>query len=549
MSNVRTLFRRAAVLLAVLAALAVCTLAADYTADTPEAFYDVLEQSLRAQDDLFSIAYTGNRAALERENHGELGPTLRAMSAQSEDGPDNADYPALNIADGQMGWLENAYYFEISYLAAQDQIDEVSRRAAEIVGSFDLAEEDDYTKVKLLYEYICTHYTYDETLTKFSAYDGLTTGSMVCQGYALLTYKVMWNAGIPCRIVTGVSSGQNHAWNIVKLDGKWYNLDTTWDAAAEIGGVMRWDYFLKNTEDFAGHFRFEPYETAKYHKAHPMADESLELPRVTMTVNGGEVVNLIVRAGVEVQLEAVLPEGMDSEVQWSSTNPDAISVKADGRLIANGLGETVITAVVTGNRGVISAQVPTQAVDLRTASPWAYETVTEYYLAQMLPYTLCSDFQTGITRAELARLCYQYILQQQGWGSMLLNNPYEDITESPDALAILCVRSIGLMEGTSETTFSPNAVVTREQAAKVLVRLMEFLDDAIYQGTGTEDYADADQVSQWAAPYVAAATEAGVLEGSGAQFRPQSPMTREQMVLALYRVYAARADRQTAEAA
>ena len=50
---------------------------------------------------------------------------------------------------------------------------------------------------------------------------------------------------------------------------------------------------------------------------------------------------------------------------------------------------------------------------------------------------------------------------------MLLNNPYEDIEESPDALAILRVRSIGLMEGTSETTFSPNAVVTREQAARL----------------------------------------------------------------------------------
>ena len=239
MPKLKTFLRRAALLLALTAALAVCALAADATASTPEQFYTALEQNLRAQNSLFSIAYSGDRADLNVPETYALGPMLRVMSARSGDGADNADYPALNVSDGQVGWLDGAYYFEIEYLATQAEIDEVSRRAQEIVDSFDLDGEDDYTKAKLLYEYICTHYTYDETLTKFSAYDGLTTGSMVCQGYALLTYKVMWDAGIPCRIVTGTSAMQNHAWNIVKLDGKWYNLDTTWDAASEIGGVMR----------------------------------------------------------------------------------------------------------------------------------------------------------------------------------------------------------------------------------------------------------------------------------------------------------------------
>lgn len=539
MPGLRSVLRRTALLLVLLAVLTAGVLAAEdaaSTASTPEAFFEILEQRIRAQEENFSIAYEGDRTELGIPDKNGLGSTLRTMSARSACSADNADYPALNIADGQMGWLAGAYYFDLEYLATQEEIDEVSRRAAEIVDSFDLSGEDDYTKIKLLYEYIGTHYTYDDTLTKFSAYDGLTTGSMVCQGYALLTYKVMWNAGIPCRIVTGTSSLQNHAWNIVKLNGKWYNLDVTWDAADEVGGIMSWDYFLKSMEEFDGHSRFTPYETDAYHAMHPMAKKSVELPKVTMVVNGDELVSLIIRAGVEVQLEAILPEGMDSEIQWESSTPDLITVSADGRLMANGLGSTVITASVVGDRGIISAQVSAQSVDLRTASPWAFETVTEYYLNQLLPVSMCSDFQQGITRGELARLCYQFVLHQRGWDAMILKNPYDDIGDSEDALEILRARSVGLMEGTSKTTFSPDRIVTREQAAKVLIRLLEYLEGAPYQGSGEPDYDDAAQVSEWAKPFVSAATEAGILEGTGGSFRPQQQMTREQMITALYRV-------------
>ena len=542
MNTCTKLLRRLALILALAALLTAGVLAADAEADSPEEFYAALETFLRAQDDNFSIAYTGDRAALELPGDSALGACLRNMSARSADGPDNADYPALNVAEGQMGFLGGAYYFDIEYLATQAEIDEVVRRAGEIVDSFDLDGEDDYTKVKLLYEYICTHYTYDDTLTKFSAYDGLTTGSMVCQGYALLTYEVMWSAGIPCRIVTGTSRQQNHAWNIVELDGVWYNLDTTWDAAAEIGGIMSWDYFLRSEADFGGHTRFQPYTTEAYHKAHPMAEESMALPQVTVVFNGGRVGNLVIRAGVEVQLEAQLPEGMDSELQWVSSDPELVQVTADGRVTASGLGTAVLTVSVEGNRGVISAQVPAQVVDLRVASPWAYQEVLDYYLAQLLPVSLCEDFQTPITRGELAQALYQFVLKTQGWGTMVIDNPFTDIAASPDLLAILRCYSIGLMEGTSESTFSPDAPVTREQAAVVLARLTALLDGAEPE-TYPVFYTDAAEIRSWALDSVGAMTSAGVLRGlDDGSFAPRASMTREQMIAALYRVYSPRAE-------
>ena len=548
METCKRFLRRAVLLLAVLTALIVAAAAADASAANADEFYKALETALKAQTSNFSIAYTGDKTDLGLPEDDALGQALRTMSARSPDGPDNADYPALNVEDGQMGWLDGAYYFDIDYLATQPEIDEVSRRAQEIVDSFDLSQEDDYTKVKLLYEYICTHYTYDNTLTKFSAYDGLTTGSMVCQGYALLTYKVMWSAGIPCRIITGVSQQENHAWNIVKLNGVWYDLDTTWDAADEIGGVMRWDYFLKSEDDFVGHTRFDPYTTNDYNRAHPMARKSMELPKVTVVVNGGNVANLVVRAGLEVQLEAQPPQGMDSEIQWSSSNPDLVTVTADGRVTANGLGNVVLTATVDGNRGVISARIPTQIVDLRSASAWAYQDVTDFYLAQLLPVTLCSDYQQGITRAELARLCYQFVLHVRGWDSMILTTSFTDVADSPDFLEILRCESIGLMNGTSETAFSPDNVVTREQAATVLFRLSAYLNGET-PDTAPLTYADADEIAAWATNAVGAMSAQGVLQGDDTGvFAPDREMTREQMFVALWRLYGT-LDLDTAEAA
>lgn len=543
MKQYKTALRRLALLVCVLAALTAAALAADYTADSPKALYDAMEQALRVQKGTFSVAYTGNAEAdglLPSNGSPSLGLLLRQMSAQSPDGPDNADYPSLNVNDGKAGFLNGAFYFEIEYLATPAELDEVSRRAKEIVAGIDLSRETDYTKVKLLYEYLCTHYVYDDSLTKFSAYDGLTTGSMVCQGYALLAYRVMWEAGIPCRIITGTSGGENHAWNIVKLDGRWYNLDATWDAAPEIGGVMSWTYFLKSPTDFRDHTRFSPYTTDSFEADHPMSQTSWVLPEIKLTVNGDSVGSLVLRKGVEVQLEAKLPQGvLPGDIQWICEDPALVTVTADGRMVASTLGATRVTVQLQGNRGVISAQLPVQAVDLTTASGWAFDTVTSYYLNQLLPPALCTGFQQPITREQLAVLLDHFVIKTAGYPSFSYRNTFDDIDTLDSVWAISNCVAIHLMDGMSATKFGPQQTVTREQAAKVLVRLAEFLDEETYVGKGTvSGYADAADIRDWAAPFVAAATELKLIQGVDGQFQPKRTMTLEQMIIAMDRVYA-----------
>ena len=65
---------------------------------------------------------------------------------------------------------------------------------------------------------------------------------------------------IPCVIVAGEGtnsegSTENHAWNYVELDGKWYAIDCTWDDPIIIGGgklsnSAKYKYFLKGESEF-----------------------------------------------------------------------------------------------------------------------------------------------------------------------------------------------------------------------------------------------------------------------------------------------------------
>ena len=89
---------------------------------------------------------------------------------------------------------------------------------------------------------------------------------------------MMFNeAEIPCRIIIGTANGGNHAWNIVKVDEKWYNIDLTCDDPISPDGkpVLTYNYFLKNDTDFKNHIRDTDFKTKSFLKTYPIAKISL----------------------------------------------------------------------------------------------------------------------------------------------------------------------------------------------------------------------------------------------------------------------------------
>lgn len=136
----------------------------------------------------------------------------------------------------------------------------------------------DYEKVRAVHDYICENVEYDAIHQsslyhlKSTAYAALERGTAACQGYSVLFYRLMRECGIPCRVVTGIGDYEGktefHAWNIVKLGDKYYNVDTTWDSRLESD-----DYFLRGESGFSGHTRGTEFETEEFCSTYPMSEE------------------------------------------------------------------------------------------------------------------------------------------------------------------------------------------------------------------------------------------------------------------------------------
>lgn len=128
---------------------------------------------------------------------------------------------AYNTKDGVSTTLN------MKYLCTKEQEEYIESELKSIVSSLITEDMSDYDKVKYINDYIIDRYEYDYDLNSISVYSALTTSLAVCQGYSMTAYKMLNYAGIENRIVVGTARGIPHSWNLVKIDGQWYQLDVT----------------------------------------------------------------------------------------------------------------------------------------------------------------------------------------------------------------------------------------------------------------------------------------------------------------------------------
>lgn len=119
--------------------------------------------------------------------------------------------------------------FEVKYFTTKTQEDIVDKKINEILKDLKTSSMSEDEKAKVIHDYIVNNVSYDKTLSKNTAYDALFNKSSVCQGYALLAYKMLNAAGIETNIIEGTAGGGAHVWNMVKIRNKWYHIDCTWN--------------------------------------------------------------------------------------------------------------------------------------------------------------------------------------------------------------------------------------------------------------------------------------------------------------------------------
>ncbi len=174
-----------------------------------------------------------------------------------------------------------SYDIEIipNYYTTPEQEEKVTEKINDILKSFSFnSKTTDYEKFTAIYNYVFATVEYDRVHKnngynhlKTTAYSALFYKRAVCQGYAVLMYRMLRESGIDSRVITGTAQYEDgeeyHAWNIVKLGGVYYNFDITWDKQSEES-----DYFLKCDSGFEAHVRDEMFSTVEFYERYPMAD-------------------------------------------------------------------------------------------------------------------------------------------------------------------------------------------------------------------------------------------------------------------------------------
>ena len=167
-------------------------------------------------------------------------------------------------------------------------------------------------------------------------------------------------------------------------------------------------------------------------------------------------------------------------------------------------------------------------------SDWFYEDVAFAYENGLFAGTSDTTFSpnASMTRAMLVTVLYRLEGQpavngRSGFSDVQYNGYYED--------AVTWAADNGIVNGTSTTTFSPNANVTREQMAAILYRYAQYKKYNTAASSGLNGFTDHASVSGYAAASLEWAVAEKLVNGSAGKLMPTGNATRAQVAAILHR--------------
>lgn len=162
------------------------------------------------------------------------------------------------------------------------------------------------------------------------------------------------------------------------------------------------------------------------------------------------------------------------------------------------------------------------------SSDWATAEIEKAQDMNLIPKCFIDeDLTKGITRAEFAHIAVIAYEAFANTNAMpLICNPFVDTSD----IEVLKAYNVGIVTGTSATTFEPDNLLNREQAATMLTRAYKSATlDYMIDYDKSITFADDEQISDWAKVSVYFMSANGIINGIGEnKFAPNNSTTNEQ---------------------
>lgn len=247
--------------------------------DNAKLIYDEIEKNIEnLKSGQYTIDLPSSVSDILKQDGGDEALNINFQSAWDAIGLDRVDLFFMDVSKVNMIVTKTTFVKSTSYKLAMkprdssgyllddifngstvdSMVKEIENKRDEIVKTL---VGSDYDKVLKAHDWLVDNVEYDTTLNNsyiYNLYGALVSRKAVCEGYAEAFKYLMDYAGVPCILVVGSATNsngdtENHEWNYVKINEKWYAVDCTWDdpiitGNGKITNNIKYKYFLKGAD-------------------------------------------------------------------------------------------------------------------------------------------------------------------------------------------------------------------------------------------------------------------------------------------------------------
>jgi len=170
-------------------------------------------------------------------------------------------------------------------------------------------------------------------------------------------------------------------------------------------------------------------------------------------------------------------------------------------------------------------------------SDWAALEVENAIELGILPEHLQNGYLENTTRERFCEVINGMIQLDGLVISVKPSEPGQYDFEDCKNPAVVYLHNLGIVFGKGNGTFDPDGLLTRQEAATILYRLMKQYDLGYEIINTRADYGDLDQVADWALEGVNAVSDWGIMKGDGIDFMPKDKYTHQQAIVTIMRLY------------